>query len=70
VVWSEPVAGKATVVDPEEATDPMSTPSTSAEATTTAETIFDVVEAHGSMLAMAMLWAIPLVALLLGLISL
>jgi hypothetical protein len=49
----------------------MSTPSTSADVrSTTAESFFDLVEAHGSAVAMAMLWLFPLVALLLGLISL
>jgi hypothetical protein len=49
----------------------MSNTSTGADArSTTAETLFDLVESHGSALAMAMLWLFPLVALLLGLTSL
>lgn len=47
----------------------MSSPSTSTTRGSTSENFFDVVEAHGSMLAMAMLWLIPLVALFLGLTS-
>jgi hypothetical protein len=49
----------------------MSNPSTSAAArTTTAENFFDLVESHGSMLAMVMLWLFPVIALVLGLTSL
>ena len=49
----------------------MSNPSTSAAARSmTAENFFDLVEAHGSMLAMVMLWLIPVIGFLLALTSL
>jgi hypothetical protein len=48
----------------------MSNPTTSIDArSSAAENFFELVESHGSAVAMAMLWLVPIIALVLALTS-